>query len=922
MEKTIFKLIIFSICLSISPLLMGQEFTPIVHTYDRSIYHSDNQNWSVSSSDEGVMYFGNGRGLLSFDGYRWQTYPLPNGKIVRSVFAKGERIYVGSHEQFGYFDKQENGELEYHSLSALLNEYKMQNDEIWRILDFKGNIIFQSFTSYFVYDGKTVSAFRTPSICLFFNICRGHIVTSCDNYGVISIDFRTGKENPIPNVPFDSQLVSILRTAEGKWLMVTYSDGLYYYDGKTFTKFRTEIDDRLPLWQPNNAVISPAGDIIIGTKLKGAVCIDSNGKEKWCINTSNVLNSNTVLGMDFDHEGDLWIALDGGIAMARIDSRLSYIRSITPSVGSVHSTFYAKPYLYIGTGQGLYRGRLDDNLKFISEITAVKEVLGHVWSIEQFGHQIFCGTNYETFEISKDKIQVISQVVGGSSIDKGEINGQEILIQGTYTYPCIYKMRAGKWQFAGALTDFMQPISSLQIDSTGTIWAGHQYKGIYAIHLSDNLDSISSSEFFPALDDKTERPVSVCKINGRTIFMDGETGYYRYDPAKRKFTAYAKLNEALGNYPSARNVRWFEDNLYWFISSSMAILVSIDNENIRVEDIVLYESLCSNVPDENQSITPIAPHKCMIALGNTLALYEYSGKGSFVKPDIPKISLSRIRMKNMESNKDSLLALGSSDPFDIPYKFNNLDIEWLVPHFSPDGALRFRFRLDSGDWSSYTSEPSVSYPYLKKGRHLIAIQASRHPDEVVSESSLIVNVKTPFYLSVYAIILYAIAATGLFVFIGYTIRRTKKEKAMEEIKSELESEVRLKSKELAASTLNVIHKNELLGQIRKAIDEGRIDKAVSIIDRSGSGNKDWKIYEDNFDNIHANFFRNLRERYPSLTDNDLRVCAYLRLNLSSKDIAELMNISLKGVEAARARIRKKIGLSSHQSLTTFMIDLK
>ena len=164
MEKTIFKLIMFSICLSISPLLMGQEFTPIVHTYDRSIYHSDNQNWSVSSSDEGVMYFGNGRGLLSFDGYRWQTYPLPNGKIVRSVFAKGERIYVGSHEQFGYFDKQENGELEYHSLSALLNEYKMQNDEIWRILDFKGNIIFQSFTSYFVYDGKTVSAFRTPSI--------------------------------------------------------------------------------------------------------------------------------------------------------------------------------------------------------------------------------------------------------------------------------------------------------------------------------------------------------------------------------------------------------------------------------------------------------------------------------------------------------------------------------------------------------------------------------------------------------------------------------------------------------------------------------------------------------------------------------------------------------------------------------------
>ena len=70
------------------------------------------------------------------------------------------------------------------------------------------------------------------------------------------------------------------------------------------------------------------------------------------------------------------------------------------------------------------------------------------------------------------------------------------------------------------------------------------------------------------------------------------------------------------------------------------------------------------------------------------------------------------------------------------------------------------------------------------------------------------------------------------------------------------------------------------------------------------------------------FQRILRERYPALTDNDLRFCACLRQNLSSKEIAAMMNISLKGVEAARARIRKKIGLSSSESLTAFMVGLK
>jgi len=152
-------------------------------------------------------------------------------------------------------------------------------------------------------------------------------------------------------------------------------------------------------------------------------------------------------------------------------------------------------------------------------------------------------------------------------------------------------------------------------------------------------------------------------------------------------------------------------------------------------------------------------------------------------------------------------------------------------------------------------------------------------------------------------------------------------------KEKLESELTLKSKELAESTMTIIKKNEMLVNIKEEVMTQKnmlgsqypnkyYERLIRLLDENLSSEDDWVIFRANFDRIHENFFRNLHLKYPELTSNDLRFCAYLRLNLSSKDIAHLMNISLKGVEVGRYRIRKKIGLPSSKSLTEFMIEFK
>lgn len=898
----------------------AQDFTPIVRTYDRDTYAADNQNWSVTSSDDGIVYFGNGVGLLSYDGSRWEINKAQGSNLIRAVFADGDRIYVGSHEHFGYFMRSEDGTLVYSELSGLIEGYQMRNDEIWRILRISDKIIFQSFASFFVYDGVDVKAFPLKSVCLFFNVLGDRVLTSADEYGLVYVDINTGDLIKIPDVPFKSKLVSILQISESQSVFLTYSDGLFLYDGHRFTPFRTEIDRELPLWQPNNAIMNKDGDIVIGTKLNGSVCISRGGVLKWCLNNSNVLGCNTVLGMTTDFEGNLWMAMDGGLAMVQNNPSLTYVRTITPSVGSIYTVFYRKPYIYMGTGQGLYVGKIDDEQKTLSDVHPVKEVLGNVWYIKEQDNQVFCGTNYESFELSGNNVSVASSIVGGFCQDHGNIHGKEVLVQGTYTYPVVFTKSGSRWQYSHTVSDFVQPINSLVIDDDGTIWAGHKYKGLYSLVLDDELRNIVSQKFYPSLDGESESAISVYRIKDRVVFVSMKGGFYYYDRETASVQPYEQLNALLADTEGPFSISRFTDDLYWFISSRKATLMRFDSERISIDDVIHYETFGSRIPDEDRNITPISDNECVISLGNSLALYSYPDRTVDDAAPLP-VSLARVKASDLESHVDTLLPLNPSQMPEIPYRFRNITLDFRSPHYRSYNAALYRFRLDDQSWSALTPTPSVSFAYLRKGSHSVSVETYSPTGEHLSAMKYGFKVRTPFYKSFIAIILYILAVSAVvLLMILVMIRRQKK--ASEREKENLESQVKLKSKELAASTMHIIQKNELLLRIKKELDVGNTDKAMSIINVSLADEKEWKKFEANFDNLHAHFFRNLRQRYPALTDNDLRFCAYLRLNLSSKDIASLMNISLKGVEAARARIRRKIFLPSSQSLTAFMIDLK
>ena len=143
----------------------------------------------------------------------------------------------------------------------------------------------------------------------------------------------------------------------------------------------------------------------------------------------------------------------------------------------------------------------------------------------------------------------------------------------------------------------------------------------------------------------------------------------------------------------------------------------------------------------------------------------------------------------------------------------------------------------------------------------------------------------------------------------------------------LVNEIDAKRKELANTTMMAAKKNEVLMEIQNELSKDknsfsnqyRMKHIMNKINSAVKSKDEWKVFETNFNEVHEDFFKVLLEKYPKLSSKDLKLCSYLKMNLSSKEIAPLMGISVRGVEVHRYRLRKKMKLESDVNLTKFLI---
>jgi DNA-binding CsgD family transcriptional regulator len=901
---------------------------PDLFNYSHQTYKAHRQNWGIAQNPVNkFMYFANSKGLLEFDGTQWTTYELPAKQIVRSVICdKTGRIYTGALGEFGYWDKSVNGSLSYHSLKSLIKESQFNQEEIWHIVETSNGIIFQSFAYMFIFQNNAVKKLPTPGNILFaFDVNGRYFLEVLDKglYEIINNQFVFIQHSEFLR---NESVHTILPNADLSSFLVGTNKGLYYYDGTNFKPFNTQLQQFVQQNQLNAGIRLNNGNYVFGTILNGVVITDTQGNIINEFNQKNGLQNNTVLSLQNDESGNIWLGLDKGIAMIALSSLFKYFEDIEGELGTVFDAAIFQNTLYLATNHGVFYTSLNNSNR---QFNLVPNTQSQTWDLEVIDNQLFCGHNNGTFRIDNLKATPISTITGGLVI-KSLRNYPNHLIQGTYTKLCIYeKDKAGRWVFSHTIDNFSAPIKQLEENEKGEIFINTLNNGIFRLQLSADLKKIDKETAIK----QDFIPKNLTKIRDK-IVVTSDKGVMEYEAISQSFQLTAELKD----HGNIQKIFSISDNEEWYLKTNGSFGI-ISPQNTWLE-----------LPLKKD--TWVSDYENLKVFGSTFFFCKENGFSILERNGIPNLLGLKGRKPIIRSVKvENHLELAhffseneTKQNLEFKYNQNTLNFTFSSPDYS--SSVKFSYLLENNmtRWSEFSENYEKEFNNLSPGSYILHLRTNTSDAETV----LHFIIKDPWYWNPWSKALYLVLFIGIYYYLyKLHLRRLKEqnkklvEEKEEELKrqqakskqeiirlrnEQLEYDIVRKSEELANSTMQLIKKNELLQKLKAESQEleghtkaGSLNHIIKLIDNNISSGHDWQVFEQNFNRVHEEFFKKLLDSYPDLSPGDLRLSAYLRMNLSSKEIAQLLNITYRSVELKRYRLRKKLNLETEENLVEWLI---
>jgi ligand-binding sensor domain-containing protein/DNA-binding CsgD family transcriptional regulator len=931
--------ILIIICNYFSLNLNGQSVSHFsVQNYSKQDYHAENQNWSITEDHKGYIYAANNIGLVEFDGIDWSFFPSPNGTVIRSVAVDEQnRIFTSGFREIGFWERDELGNLNYHSLNAKAEPFFNSNEEFWTTLVIGNKIYFHSFSALFIYDNSTFQVIRPGEIINSIGKLDNKLLIHLSNRGIFSVEdttvtpFITDPEIRANEVRF------MLSKDDENFLIGTATDGMYLYKNGKLSPYLTEWKAYFIKNEINRGAVTRDGNLIIGTILDGLSVFDNDGNRLYHISNKNGLQNNTILGIYNDKNDNLWLSLDRGIDFVSFLSDASYSVVTANEVGAVYSAALYNGELFLATNQGVFYRKWNEK---DTPFALLEGTQGQSWNCTVFDNRLFIGHNNGTYLYDGKTIKKISNVNGVFSLIPN-LKKAGSLIQSTYSSIVFYKQTENDWQYSYQLPYFTNLIRYIEIDHLNNLWASHMHRGIFNLKLNDKQDSITKEQYFGFQTFQKDNDIQVFLVENRVVFTTGKM-IYTYDDINDTIIPYTQLNRLAGEYSRSHRIVAGPDHHYWFVSNRGIALCRIENGGFEIIKEFPIELFKDHLIIGYENVIPLDAYSCLLCLDNGYAILKAKETDLSKLICDKKMSIKSIEISDAGGNIEKLKS--GKQEIKIPFKRNSLLLRYSFPMFSNE-QVKFQSFIEGIDtgWSVPMSKPEFNFKRLPPGNYSINVRASNNWLQTSMTDKLRIVISPPWYLSGISMLLYLILiAGGILIFRRILISRIRfreqkirdaKQRELIRLRNEkLNSELSFKSQELANSTMSIIKKNEFLIEIRDIIKAQKEElglrypdkyyqKLIRKIDTNISSIDDWKKFETHFERAHEKFLHKLMNTYPVLSAGDLRLCAYLRMNLSSKEIAPLLKISVRGVENHRYKLRKKLNLKPDENLIDFILGL-
>jgi ligand-binding sensor domain-containing protein len=964
------KTLIFLIAFFVAGYSMAQELlgTPKIVNYTNEVYKGGIQNWDVKQDRGGILYFGNNEGLLTFDGRYWNLHRLPNFTAVRSLgIDSRNRIYVGGQDEFGYFFPDAQGILRYHSLLYLLPEDLRKLADIWDISIVKDEVFFRSNNAVLHYKNDVVKYYKTATTWLHLGEANGKIFAQVREKGLLQFDQGIWTPYCADTVLKQASVTSIMPFGRHSILISTLKRGLFIISKGKLTSFKTKFDPVLFNDRIFFASQISSGQYAIGTTSGGIYIMNRVGQVVQKYNYREGLQNNNVRGILLDKHKNVWLALDDGISYIAINSA---IKNIFPDRTKQITSYAFRKHnqsIYIGTSNGLYcsaiTGNSADISYSVSNFQEVKNTKGQVWGLNEFNNQLLMAHEEGTFLINNNVAVPMYSLPGTWMFESLEnIIPITDVIAGTYTGLQKLAYSNGRFSNMGKVEGIKETLRFIVADNNNPdlIWASHPYHGVYKILLKPDHKSILTVKMFTDVDGLPFKLYNyVYRIKNRVVVATAK-GVYEFDSNKNRFVRVSLFGKLLDDTP-IQYLKEDNDGNVWFVSNKKVGVIDFSKPSGKNNFSIFYmPELDGKVVGGFESIYALDDKN--IFIGANKGAYHINYSKYIRNITRPNIVLGAVKL---QGKSDSLVFGGyfvknnaiaeRQDVSHIPSfnnELNSIHFEFSSTLFEQDKNLTFSYQLVGFDdhWSVWSDKSEKDYTNLPAGCYTFNVKARSHINNESKVLSYVFEVKHAWYDTWWMKIIY-IFLTALAIKVLIKWQKAKHQKAQHRMSylhqleldrnekeiirlqnEKLEAEVNYKNKELSTMTMHLLQRGKVLAKIKEVISA--VVKNHDITDSSTSFRHLIRLIKDverkdqeldhlsvHFSHVNTDFFNKLKSRYPELSQNDLKFCAYLSMNLSTKEMAQLMNVTIKAVEVGRYRLRKKLQLKPETNLYEFLNEI-
>ncbi len=924
---------------------------PFIQNFNSQDIKGGIQSWGITQDSRDFIYVANNFGLLEYDGKEWNHYPVKNGTKVRSVYVgQDNRVYVGSQSGFGYFTSNRQGLMEYVALSDSLPARHRNFTEVWRIYGQGKSVYFLTFENIYCYDGNRLTTLVPDGPLEFSFFVEGKIYTQ--EWGKGLSELKNNRLQLLAGGGFfrHIRIVAMLPHHSGL-LVLTNSEGIYRYENGHISRFECPLSGRPEKLLINTAELLKDGTIAIGTPNEGLLIVDEHGALKRHISKRDGLLDRSVLHIYQDNQDHLWLALNNGIAMVELTSPFTVIDEKMGLPGAGYAAATKGDQVLLGTNNGLFS--FDPATR---QIVQVPNSTGQVYSIRRMGRDYLVGHHDGPMVLKEGVLSQLNDEKG-AWLFKPLPGKENYFVAGTYTGINLFEKNPSTYKFVRKFDALRESSRVLEFDEEGNLWMAHGYKGIYKLQLSAGLDGFTKVSFYNSKKGfPSDVLINLERINNTLIFP-AQRGIYHYDKATDAFVVDETFTGLFN--PDEHVIDMEQDatgNIY-FVSDQRAGVLQPKPLGKYTLKTAIFQRITDLINDDLTSVQVLNSRSILFGAKEGFIHYNADQPASLgpFKVHIRKMinSISRETLFGGNSN-------GEAAALTIPYTRNAVNFSYSATFFEKPEKTVFQYYLKGFDqnWSEWTSRTDKEYTNLPEGEYTFQVRARNIYGTGSEAAAYRFTIQPPWYRTGWAFGLYGMSAVSLLGLVFYTLdKRYKKErqrlvlnkqreihkketeirhlsdKSEQEIirlkNEKLEVELAHINKELTSSTIHLINKNEQLGSVKGLLEgllESRHDapkteikRIISEIDKSLSSDADWHKFERNFNLVHGDFIKRLLEQYPLLTPQEVKLSAYLRLNLNTKEIAQLMNISIRGVEISRYRLRKKLNLERNENLTEFVL---